>query len=106
MLHWQSIILAKLRNIIFIFFKTFYCSKKQSIIFFFYETKQFRDNNEWTGPDSCWYQTYRAMGTSITGISFVTAGDETKSANIMVLKDNNMTSPGIFVFFDMCFVYI
>lgn len=33
-----------------------------------------RVNQEWTVPSVCWYQKYKATGTSVTGASFVVAG--------------------------------
>jgi len=48
----------------------------------------FRDNNQWTGPDTYWYQTFTATGTSVTGVDFVIADGDSPNAEVAILEDN------------------
>jgi len=48
----------------------------------------FRDNNQWTWPDTYWYQTYTATGTSVTGVVFVVADSDSTGAEVAILRDN------------------
>jgi hypothetical protein len=48
----------------------------------------FRDSEQWTRPDTTWYQTFTATGTSVTGVSYTLAGMGATAADVSVLKDN------------------
>ncbi|NLE59220.1 MAG: hypothetical protein GX616_12725 [Planctomycetes bacterium] len=43
---------------------------------------------DWTSPDTVWYQTFTATGTSVTGVSVCVAGTGASSAEIAILQYN------------------
>lgn len=47
---------------------------------------QYRLDKQWTSPSPCWYQTFVATGTSISGVAYVLAGEGAKEAEVSVLK--------------------
>lgn len=48
----------------------------------------YRLPNQWTEGGTPWYQTFKATGTSITGVAFVFAGISADAALAAVLEDN------------------
>jgi hypothetical protein len=55
-----------------------------------FSTYTYRDVATWTNPDTVWYQTFTATGTSVTGVDWVNADDDTDNAEVAILKDNGM----------------
>ncbi len=53
-----------------------------------YSTYMWRDVADWTSPDTVWYQTFLATGTSVTGVVWVNADDDTDNAEVAILRDN------------------
>ncbi len=53
----------------------------------------FQVDNQWTGGDSTWYQTYTATGLSVTGVSFVLAGQAPSAVDVSILEDNGNPDP-------------
>lgn len=45
-------------------------------------------NNQWTPPDTAWYQTFVATGSSITGLSWILAGRQATTIEAAILQDN------------------
>jgi hypothetical protein len=45
--------------------------------------------DSWTSPDTAWYQTFTATGTSITGVSWVLAGTQATDVEVAILEDNS-----------------
>jgi len=45
-------------------------------------------SNPWTGWEPAWYQTFRATGTSITGIDFKLAGTNAGDMRVSIHRDN------------------
>lgn len=54
---------------------------------------EFRVNKQWTIPSKCWYQTFKALGTSLSGVGYVLAGNTATSLKISLLKDNGNSNP-------------
>lgn len=47
----------------------------------------FRDKDQWTGGDTAWYQTFTAVGTSVTGVSVTFAGAGAAGMDVSILED-------------------
>jgi hypothetical protein len=48
----------------------------------------FKNSNQWTGPDTVWYQTFTATGTGVRGVAFSCAGSPSPSVEVAILRDN------------------